>query len=77
MNACCGHGDIEEAYIQFWDGSCIRGEDAKTIQNILKKYQLDIDSEDYQNRIKLLEGFWQANKQLEITFSSHLKKGKT
>ncbi len=25
MNACCGHGDIEEAYVQFLDGFCIRG----------------------------------------------------
>ncbi len=24
MNACCGHGDLEEAYIQFPDGSIIR-----------------------------------------------------
>lgn len=38
MNACCGHGDINAAYIQFLDGSCIRGKDAKTIQDILKKY---------------------------------------
>lgn len=28
MNACCGHGDISQAYIQYWDSSCIRGEDA-------------------------------------------------
>lgn len=41
MNACCGHGNIKEAYIQFWDGSCIRGEDAIDIQNILKKYSGD------------------------------------
>jgi len=25
MNACCGHGNDEEAYIQFWDKSEIRG----------------------------------------------------
>lgn len=21
MNACCGHGDVTEAYVQFWDGT--------------------------------------------------------
>jgi hypothetical protein len=62
MNACCGHGNIDETYVQFWDGSCIRGEDAKIIQDILKKNVLEIDSEDYKNRIKLLEMFWQTNK---------------
>lgn len=20
MNACCGHGDVEDAYIQYWPG---------------------------------------------------------
>lgn len=38
MNACCGHGNIEEAYVQFWDGECIHGKDAKIIQDILKKH---------------------------------------
>lgn len=28
MNACCGHGDTSLAYIQKWDGSCIRGDEA-------------------------------------------------
>ena len=28
MNACCGHGDEEYAYVQFWDSSCIRGVEA-------------------------------------------------
>lgn len=62
MNACCGHGNIEEAYVQFWDGSCVRGQDAKIIQDILKKYQLDINSEDYQNHMKLIEIFMQSDK---------------
>jgi hypothetical protein len=39
MNACCGHGDINESYVQFLDGECIRGEDAIIILNILKKYK--------------------------------------
>ena len=25
MNACCGHGEIGEAYVQFSDGTVIRG----------------------------------------------------
>ena len=25
MNACCGHGEENEAYIQYWNGSYIRG----------------------------------------------------
>lgn len=25
MNACCGHGDDSQAYIQFWSGAIIRG----------------------------------------------------
>jgi len=60
MNACCGHGNIDEAYIQFWDGSRIGGEDAKVIQDILKKYPLDINSEDYQNHMKLMDEFMKA-----------------
>lgn len=28
MNACCGHGETERAYIQFWNQYCIRGERA-------------------------------------------------
>lgn len=25
MNACCGHGNESGAYVQFWDGTDIRG----------------------------------------------------
>lgn len=35
-NACCGHGDAESAYVQLLDGSCIRGKNAKVMQDILK-----------------------------------------
>lgn len=38
MNACCGHSDITEAYVQFLDGFCIRGRDAKIVLGILKKW---------------------------------------
>lgn len=37
MNACCGHGNIEKAYVQFFDGTRIGGEDAIVIQSILKR----------------------------------------
>ena len=37
MNACCGHGQDDEAYIQFWDSSDIRGKDAI---DIIKKHNL-------------------------------------
>ena len=39
MNACCGHGESDAAYVQFLDGEVVRGEDATIIQNILKKYR--------------------------------------
>ena len=28
MNACCGHGVVRSAYIQFLDGRCLYGEEA-------------------------------------------------
>ena len=39
MNACCGHGEVNEVYIQLLDGVSIYGEDATLILNILKKYK--------------------------------------
>lgn len=36
MNACCGHGNLKGAYVQFLDGFCIRGGNAIGIQTILK-----------------------------------------
>ena len=36
MNACCGHGNEHQAYIQFWDRSCIRGVEAVSKQCELK-----------------------------------------
>ena len=35
-NACCGHGERDCAYIQFSNGSCIRGECAISIMKFLK-----------------------------------------
>lgn len=43
MNACCGHGEEDQAYIQFLDGYCIYGQDAAVILEILKKYRKDSD----------------------------------
>ena len=40
MNACCGHGNDEEAYLQFSDGFVINGTSAKIIINELKKWVL-------------------------------------
>lgn len=39
MNACCGHGVDSQAYIQYWGGSCVRGEDAIKIIEELKNYE--------------------------------------
>lgn len=36
MNACCGHGIVSRAYIQFWGGFCIRGRKARVLIKILK-----------------------------------------
>ena len=44
MNACCGHGDIEEAYIQFLDGSIIGGESAVIILEELKIHRIKKDA---------------------------------
>lgn len=30
-NACCGHGVTKEVYVQFTDGSSVRGEDAMVV----------------------------------------------
>ena len=38
INACCGHGRVEIAYIQYSDGNCIRGEESfKEQANIINK----------------------------------------
>lgn len=42
MNACCGHGHKDEAYIQFMDGVSIYGADAANFLDILKKYRKEL-----------------------------------
>jgi len=43
QNACCGHGNPDEAYIQYEDGSEVRGIDARNTQlvMILKRNKLN------------------------------------
>jgi len=36
MNACCGHGNIDEMYIQFLNGICVTGKEAFLIIKKLK-----------------------------------------
>ena len=36
MNACCGHGEISDAYLQFWDTTSVRGKDATEFINDIK-----------------------------------------
>lgn len=40
MNACCGHGVTEEAYIQFYGGNRVHGALAVKLQNVLLGYKL-------------------------------------
>lgn len=36
MNACCGHGREDIAYVQYWDSSCVRGKEALNVIDVLK-----------------------------------------
>lgn len=36
MNACCGHGLGRQAYVQHWNGECVRGEEAIKVMEGLK-----------------------------------------
>lgn len=36
MNACCGHGNTRDAYVQYPDGKTVHGKKAVKIQNGLK-----------------------------------------
>lgn len=37
MNACCGHGDPSQAYVQYLGGETVRGPAAVTIQRELRE----------------------------------------
>jgi len=39
MNACCGHGEDDMAYVQFLDSVSIRGKSALIIIEELKNYR--------------------------------------
>ena len=41
MNACCGHGVTEQAYVQYMDGTSVHGEEAIDIQNRLRRKRQD------------------------------------
>ena len=44
MNACCGHGDVRSAYVQFWDGRSIHGNFAqRTIDSLRATRRADKD----------------------------------
>ncbi|MFP1683392.1 hypothetical protein ACLD0W_12840 [Alloalcanivorax sp. C16-1] len=45
MNACCGHGRPEEAYVQFADGAVVRGPDAVAIMRRLQRAAVRADGE--------------------------------
>lgn len=32
MNACCGHGNDRQAYVQYWNGMDVRGKAAMSVQ---------------------------------------------
>jgi hypothetical protein len=56
-NACCGHGNINEAYVQFLDGTVIKGKDAVLLQAILKRNSInynDINTKK-EERFKFME----------------------
>ena len=38
MNACCGHGQYREAYLQFYNKNCVRGNLALYIIGELKRF---------------------------------------
>ena len=35
VNACCGHGNVDEAYVSYAIGYCLRGEKAAKVMGIL------------------------------------------
>jgi hypothetical protein len=61
-NACCGHGRISRAYVQFLDGTVISGEDAIEIQAILKRNKSDATLEYRMNFLKGNIPFFEENK---------------
>ena len=40
MNACCGHGEQEDAYVQFLDGKSIHGKNALQIMGLIKASEI-------------------------------------
>lgn len=45
MNACCGHGRAEQAYVQYWDGSAVRGAEAiKVLYELVQLRQQNLNA---------------------------------
>lgn len=36
MNACCGHGEVGEAYVQYRNGESVRGKDAISLIGVIR-----------------------------------------
>lgn len=69
MNACCGHDDDRLAYIQYWDRSDIRGNDA------VKEQKRLLSDENKHRASKIVESWpdWKKN----VTLTKYLKKSCT
>jgi hypothetical protein len=46
MNACCGHGNVSDAYVQFLDKSVVSGEDAVLVIKKFKGLAVDEGTRD-------------------------------
>lgn len=42
MNACCGHGDLSSAYVQFEEGVTVRGQQALETINRLRVMPVEV-----------------------------------
>lgn len=74
MNACCGHGDPEFAYIQYWDGSRICDKEAISEQHRLKSSNIPKGS--YLKLYPLPEEMTEIiNEDLHSTLQALLSKG--
>lgn len=40
INACCGHGEVDEAYVQYKNGTVIRGKTAIEVMEFIKMHRI-------------------------------------
>lgn len=80
-NACCGHGEIKSAYVQFLDGESIHGKDAKIILEVLKRHEIlgsgPIDKETFcklkeESKKKLVRSFFADTENDDIRFEGNI-----